>query len=138
MPKAIIIGASPIGLAVAQDMLRLGIRPNILEPSGSIADRPSLNPRSFHFYPRNLSVVIGELYLHFQITTIYFVRDEICSVHAVNNITGELRLFTGEFFFSSFPLAELLPAMRYKVTSEVPDARGFRNLVLRESLLAGV
>lgn len=129
MPKAIIIGASPVGLEVAQEMLRLGIRPIILEPSGSIADRPSLGTRSSLLCTHKLSEVVGELYLHFQLRTIYFVHDEVCSVHAVNNITGELRLFTGEYFISSMTMEELVPAMQYKSVVDLPEKSEFRNLI---------
>jgi hypothetical protein len=103
MPKAIILGASPNGLYTARSMLLRGIWPIILEPSGSIAGRPCRHqPVDYHCIS-----ILGELYLHQLVQTIYFVRDEICSIHTINNVTGELTLFMGDFFYSPLPLIGL-------------------------------
>ena len=104
MPRAIIIGADPAGLSIAREMLRSGIRPIIIEPTGSIAGRLSLCPQPCppNSYP--LAEVVGELYPHYLIQTVYFIRGEICSLHAINNVTGELTLFWGDYFYSSAPM----------------------------------
>jgi flavin-dependent dehydrogenase len=104
MPRGIIIGADPAGLAIAREMLRSGIRPLIIEPTGSIAGRPCLCPNQSQPNSYCLSEVVGELYPHYLIQTIYVVRGEICSLHAINNVTGELTLFWGDYFYSSLPM----------------------------------
>ena len=131
MSKAIIIGASLAGLAIAKEMINWSIFPVILEPTGSIAGRPFLYYTRPHATSYNLTCVVGELYLHYLVQTIYFVRDEVCSVHAVNKVTGELTLFRGDYFYSSLPMHDLSNSLSNDLQLESPETINlsfFKNL----------
>src|SRR5689334_3393999 len=104
MRKAIIIGADAAGLAVARDMFYDGWWPIILEPTGSMAGQTCLSPLQSCSLVGDM-VIFGELHLHMLIRTVFSVGGEICALHAINNVTGEMILFAGDYFFSSFPMA---------------------------------
>ena len=124
MSRAIILGASADSYEVAGNMLRQGIWPGILEPSGAgviQAKQPAFNGRA---------TLMGEVHFHQLIRRFYIVGEEICSIHALNRITGELTLFVGDYFYFSAPTWELVSFMGYKLRMpSFSDQKVFRNLV---------
>jgi len=141
--KAIIIGAGPVGLSAAYQLLaRTEIIPIILEQSGDIKGSSAsykVNRMDFglhasfsklirlFFTPKTsltsceqLAYQIeekgGTIYLHQQVYTTYSVDQEVCSIHAIDAHTGELNLFPGDYFFSTLPLSALKP-LSLSVTS---------------------
>ena len=132
--KAIIIGAGPIGLSAAYQLLtRTDIIPIILEQSGDITEAFASYKVSRMDFEALLSRIIrlfftpktslasceqlahqiekkgGKIYLHQLVYTTYSVDREVCSIHAVDTYTGELNLFPGDYFFSTLPLNALRP-----------------------------
>ena len=217
LKKAIILGAGPAGLAVADDLLRrTDIQPILLEPAFGPDDLPETNADPFleyltglqpdvrknfgwfqririffsrlwaRLFPRkehSLEDVIvnrfgWQLYLHFfkhfaekvwgvpcnailagwegqvgsgagssaevsdsgadpatialrveerggkilhhqNIYAIYAVPHEICSVHVIDARTGELSLYTADYFFSTIPIRDLIRVVQAPVPEEV-------------------
>lgn len=142
--KAIIIGAGPVGLSAAYQLLtRTDIIPIVLEQSGDIGGpktsykvsrmdvglhalfsrliRLFFTPKTSFASCEQLAHQIeeggGKIYLHQLVYTTYSVDQEICSVHAIDSHTGELNLFSGDYFFSTLPVTELKPLSLYVVSS---------------------
>ncbi len=136
--KAIIIGAGPVGLSTAQQLLtKTDIIPIILEGSGDIEGLPASAANSiskmgvgFHrilsrlvwsFFTTKNSVPScvelaheieeagGRIFLHQLVYSTYAVGREVCAIHTINSCTGELTLFPGDYFFSTLPVGELKP-----------------------------
>ena len=129
MLKAIILGASPDGICTAREMLGRGVWPIILESSGFLNGHPlfafnATRPLDYHYHYTNIT---GEIHLHQLIRNIYFVRDELCSIHTVNYITGELSLFTGDFFYSSQSLPTVVAKMGFRPRVQLPEKPEFKN-----------
>lgn len=142
--KAIIIGAGPVGLNAAFQLLTsTDIVPVILEQSGDIrgssagfykASRinfclhalisrlirlffaPKTSLASCEHLAHQIEKKGGEIYLHQLVYTTYSVAREVCSIHAIDSLTGELKLFRGDYFFSTRPFSELEP-LSLSVTS---------------------
>jgi hypothetical protein len=129
MYKAIILGSGPDSLNAAYIALGRDIHPIILEPAGSLFGYPSCEDCSHECASVKCLQTTVEIYLHQLVRTVYFLRDEICSLHVIDGITGELNLFAADYFYFPGPLHTLLTAM-----SHVPDYRflpdrKFRNLL---------
>ena len=134
--KAIIIGAGPVGLSAAYHLLtRTDIIPIVLEQSGDILGpkasykvsrmdfglhalfsrliRLFFTPKTSLASCAQLAHQIeeggGKIYLHQLVYTTYSVDQEVCSIHAIDSCTGELNLFSGDYFFSTLPVPELKP-----------------------------
>ncbi len=122
MRKAIILGASPDGICTAREMLGRGVWPIILESSGLLNDRYAIRTTAYDF-----TAVTGEIHLHQLIRNIYFVRDELCSIHTVDYVTGELNLFTGDFFYSSLSLPKVVATMGFRPRVQLPEKPVFKN-----------
>jgi hypothetical protein len=124
MRKAIIIGADPAGLTTAYELLqKTDIQPLILEKTGDVGlpservtplkrlftwriDKilrgPKVEPlKSWREFAQQIQNMGGEILLHQQIYSLYSVNEQVCSLHTINNITGELTLFEGNYFLSS-------------------------------------
>jgi hypothetical protein len=129
MHKAIILGATEDGVNAAKAFFTRGICPVIIESSGAISARSSysaaLRPS---FCVADLSVV-AELHFHQLVRAIYFVRNELCSIHTVNNITGESTLFAADYFYFSAPLDEMVTAMNHVPGFSFLPKGQFTNLV---------
>ena len=130
MPRAIILGAGTNELAVAANLMSRGIRPVILEPTGVIGDRISLSQYRRQPLLTQKASVIAELHMNQLIRSIYYVRDELCSVHTVNNVTGELRLFFADYFYSATPQQTISIALQDKTPHREPDNIQFSNLAV--------
>jgi len=50
----------------------------------------------------------GNIHFHQHIYATYFVGNEVCSIHAIDARTGELKLFQGDYFFSTVPVYKLM------------------------------
>lgn len=131
MRKAIILGASPDGICAAREMLDRGVWPIILESAGFLNGRPHLPFNAIPTQSYHYTAITGEIHLHQLIRNIYFVRDELCSIHAVNYITGELNLFTGDFFYSSLSLPSVVATMGFRPRVQLPEKPVFRNWLTR-------
>ena len=134
--KAIIIGAGPVGLGTAYQLLtRTDITPIILEQSGDIRGSsesykvsrmdfglhgllsrlirlfftPKTSLASCEQLAHQIEEKGGKIYLHQLVYTTYSVAQEVCSIHAIDAHTGELNLFPGDYFFSTLPLNALRP-----------------------------
>jgi len=134
--KAIIIGAGPVGLSAAYQLLtRTDIIPVVLEQSGDIGglkESYKVNRMDFGlhalfsrlirlFFTPKTSLAScdklahqieeggGKIYLHQLVYTTYSVDQEVCSIHAIDSRTGELNLFPADYFFSTLPVSELKP-----------------------------
>jgi len=70
---------------------------------------------------RQVKEMGGKIYMHQQVQDIYTVDDEVCSIHTLDTITGEMRLFEGDYFFSSMPVQELIAGMGDKVPANVQE-----------------
>jgi len=135
MRKAIIIGADPAGLRTAYELLKqTDITPVVLERSreignlsnkinwfrkvtlkiyrtilsGSAKEQP--NP-SLQQLVQQIQDMGGRIFLYQQIYQIYSVGSEVCSIHVINRETGELSLFSGDYFLSSAPYQEIIQPM---------------------------
>lgn len=134
--KAIIVGAGPVGLGAAYQLLaRTDIIPVVLEQSGNIGGptatykvsrmgfglhalfsrlirlffTPKTSLASCEQLARQIEEKGGMIYLHQQVYTTYSVAQEVCSIHVIDSRTGELNLFPGDYFFSTLPFSELKP-----------------------------
>ena len=134
--KAIIIGAGPVGLSAAYQLLtRTDIIPIVLEQSGTIDGSSAsykVSKMDFGLHTSFLRLIRlfftpktsltscerlahqieekgGMVYLHQLVYTTYSVAQEVCSIHAIDSRTGELNLFSGDYFFSTLPFRELKP-----------------------------
>jgi len=92
----------------------------ILKP---FLSKNKVSPISRKEMAKQIEAMGGEIFINQQIYKIYAVRNEICSLHVINNATGELTLFTGDYFFSSIPPKEILQATPQ-------NSRRFSNLFL--------
>ncbi len=63
----------------------------------------------------------GKIYKNHVVRTIYTVKDEICSIHAIDTQTGDLTLFDGDYFFSSMPVQELIADLEAPVPQNVRE-----------------
>jgi hypothetical protein len=129
MSKAIILGAGPDSFNTAHHLVCRGIHPVILEPSGSIAGYPSLEPPLQSTAACSELSVIAEFYTYQLIRTIFFVRDEICSLHAIHRLTGELTLYSADFFYFPVPLHKFKTAMSLVPGYQFLPDRKFANLL---------
>jgi hypothetical protein len=134
--KAIIIGAGPVGLNAAYQLLaRTDIIPIVLEQSGDIRGSsasykvsrmdfglhgllsriirlfftPKTSLASCEQLAHQIEEMGGKIYLHQQVYTTYFVAEEVCSIHVIDSRTGELNLFPGDYFLSTLPFTALRP-----------------------------
>ncbi|HVU56288.1 MAG TPA: hypothetical protein VHD83_14585 [Puia sp.] len=135
--KAIIIGAGPAGLGAAYQLLtNTDIIPVILEQSGNVEGSSTASYKTnrmdfglhalfsrlirLFFTPKTTLASCeqlahqieekgGKIYLHQLVYTTYSVAQEVCSIHAIDSCTGELNLFSGDYFFSTRPFNELKP-----------------------------
>jgi len=85
---------------------------------------------------RQVQVMGGQVHLHQDVKTIYTVGSEICSVHTVDSLTGELHLFRGDYFFSTMPVQELIAAIDSPVPEEVKEIAA--GLQYRDFITVGV
>jgi len=129
MCKAIILGSGQDSLTAAAAVLHLGIHPIILEPTGSLLGPAHCNRCAHPCTPLQSLQLTAEIYLHQLVRTVYFLRDEICSLHVINSITGELHLFAGDFFYFPAPLHSLPTAMSHVPGYRFLPDRQFRNLL---------
>ena len=159
--KAIIIGADPIGLTAAYELLlRTDIFPIILERSGnaprlSEKGKNSLKGLSWlrwifrllrkkeetvnHWenLARQIERLGGKILLHHQILSIYAIPKEICSLHAIDTCTGELFLYTGHYFISSMPVQEFVRTLETPASNKGRIyIHSFDNLFLKGSTRA--
>lgn len=128
---AIIVGAGPAGLTTAYQLLKTTeVIPVILErsddPNGvaampyhkmGIAPYRLLSRLKKLFWTSKNSAPCceevawqvqemgGNIHFHHHIYATYTVGQEVCSIHAINARTGELRLFHGDYFFSTVSAA---------------------------------
>jgi protoporphyrinogen oxidase len=61
----------------------------------------------------------GKILHHQNIYAIYAVPHEICSVHVIDALTGELSLYTADYFFSTIPIRDLIRVVQAPVPEEV-------------------
>jgi len=156
---AIIVGAGPVGLTTAYHLLKTTeILPVILEksddPRGVAAmtyHKMSMLPyrilsRLKQYFFTSIDAVFnceavawqvqemgGNIHFHHHIYATYSVGKELCSIHAINARTGELRLFRGDYFFSTVPVGELMSGMTaYEVAGSKSLARKeqYKNLFI--------
>jgi len=129
MYKAIILGSGPASLNAAYIALGRNIHPIILEPTGSLfgqlACEGCSNPRASL---KGLQTTV-EIYLHQLVRTVYYLRDEICSLHVIDGITGELNLFAADYFYFPAPLHTLPTAMSHVPDHRFLPDRKFRNFI---------
>jgi len=130
-PKAIILGTSENCFNAAHHFLHRGIRPVILEPSGSLPGQPSFPPHALRPSIDQDISVIAELHLNQLVRTIFFVRDQICSLHAIHRFTGELSLFTADYFYFPESLYSFPTAMSHVPNYQFLPDRNFANLITR-------
>jgi hypothetical protein len=125
MPKAIILGSGIDSLSVARTASDRGIHAIILEPTGRLdgEQHPILRNR-----PMAQLIFAAEIYFHQMVRSVFFVRDEICSLHVINSITGEMSLFPGDFFYFPGPLHTLVTAMSHVSGHRFLPERNFSNL----------
>jgi hypothetical protein len=129
MPKAIILGTGPGSINVAHHCQSRRIHPVMLEPSGSIAAHPGLQ-RSVHSAAASSELaVIAELYTHQLVRAVFFVRDEICSLHAIHRLTGEMTLYSADYFYFPVPLYRFKTAMSHVPDYQFLPDRKFANLL---------
>jgi hypothetical protein len=135
--KAIIIGAGAVGLSAAYQLLtRTDLVPVILEQSGNIEGSSiasyKTNRLDFGLHTLCLRIIRlfltpktslascdqlahqieekgGKIHLHQLVYSTYSVKHEVCAIHAIDSRTGELNLFSGDYFFSTLPLTDLKP-----------------------------
>jgi protoporphyrinogen oxidase len=127
---------------------------NTLKP-GKASDADDISQKSVEtsmieqfFYPkfgpgqlweevaRQVQDMGGEVHLNQHVKTIYTVGSEICSVHSVDSLTGELRLFRGDYFFSTMPVQELIAAIDSPVPANVKEVAA--GLQYRDFITVGV
>jgi len=70
---------------------------------------------------RKVEEMGGKIYLNQQVQDIYTVDKEVCSIHTLNTKSGELRLFEGDYFFSSMPVQELIAGMNERAPENVKE-----------------
>jgi len=70
---------------------------------------------------RQIQEMGGQIYLNQQVENIYTVDKEVCSIHALNTQSGELKLFEGDYFFSSMAVQELIAGMKEKAPVNVQE-----------------
>jgi hypothetical protein len=129
MYKAIILGSGPDSLNAAYLALGRDIHPIILEPTGSLFGHQSCDSCSTPCTSlKNLQSTV-EIYLHQLVRTVYYLHDEICSLHVIDGITGELNLFAADYFYFPGPLHTLLTAMSHVPGHRFLPERKFRNLM---------
>jgi hypothetical protein len=129
MPKAIILGTGPGSINVAHYCLCCSIRPVILEPSGSIAADPGLQRLVHSATDCSELSVTAELYTHQLVRAVFFVRDEICSLHAIHRLTGEMTLYSADYFYFPVPLHRFKTAMSHVPDYQFLPDRKFANLL---------
>jgi len=131
---AIIVGAGPAGLTTAYQLLKTTeILPVILERSddprgesattyhkmGMIPHRILSRLKEYFFTPKNsvasceaiawqIQEMGGNIHFHQHIYATYTVGKEVCSIHAIDGRTGQLKLFQGDYFFSTIPVCQLM------------------------------
>ncbi len=138
MRKAIILGASPDGICTAREMLGRGVWPIILESSGFLDNRSFFPFNTAQITVDHYAAITGEIHLHQLIRNIYFVRDELCSIHTVNYVTGELNLFTGDLFYSSLSLPGVVAKMGFRPRVQLPEKPVFKNWLNAGTIHPGV
>jgi len=85
---------------------------------------------------RQVQAMGGQVHLHQDVKTIYTVGAELCSVHTINALTGELNLFRGDYFFSTMPVRELIAAIDSPIPENVIEVAA--GLQYRDFITVGV
>ena len=70
---------------------------------------------------RQVEALGGKIHLNQVVNTIYTVGNQVCSIHAIDTLTGEIQLFNGDYFFSTMPVQELIAGMGDKVPGDVQE-----------------
>lgn len=131
MPRTIILGLGPESLDAARDAIQLGLLPVILASVGPTPNRWDRKHRSC----RDLAV-LAELHSHQLVRAVFYVRDELCSVHTIDNVTGELNLFAGDFFYFPHPLETMINAMSHVPGHRFLPNRNFKNLIIGDNTVS--
>ena len=78
----------------------------------------------------------GKIHHHQCIYAIYAVPHAICSVHVIDSLTGELSLYTADYFYSTIPIRDLIRVVQAPVPEEVRDIAD--NLMYRDVIKVDV
>jgi hypothetical protein len=130
MNKALIIGAGPAGIKLAWQLVRQkACLPVILEEKADL-NIPAEHKKYWSELGMSIKEMGGEILLGHHVQTIYYVGNEICSVHAIDKQSGRLELFWCFYLFSSLPVQRLIPVLSYKGPVEAQKITSFQNLFL--------
>jgi len=70
---------------------------------------------------RQVQEMGGKIYLNQQVQDVYTIKGSVCSIHTLDATTGEMRLWEGDYFFSSMPVQELIVGMGENVPANVRE-----------------
>jgi protoporphyrinogen oxidase len=85
---------------------------------------------------RQVQEMGGEVYLHQDVQSICQEDGAITSVTTVDQLSGEVRAWQGEYFFSTMPVQELIAALNGQVPEEVKEVAA--GLKYRDFINVGV
>lgn len=78
----------------------------------------------------------GEILTHYQVTKLIIGGNRVTAIEATNTDTNEKRVFTGDYFFSTMPIKELVRSLTCEVP---PDVRKIsEGLVYRDFVEVGL
>ncbi len=78
----------------------------------------------------------GKIYLNHEVTRLYTRGDTIAAVEVRNNEEGTVETFSGDYFFSTMPVKDLINSLEEKVPDEVAEVAN--GLMYRDFITVGL
>lgn len=98
---------------------------------------PALGPgQLWEEVARQIEVLGGKIILHQDVQEIKNLNNSITAVIAINNETGEIDEYTGDYFFSTMPVQELIAGMDETVPDNIKEIAA--GLQYRDFITVGV
>ncbi|OFX51406.1 MAG: hypothetical protein A2046_04380 [Bacteroidetes bacterium GWA2_30_7] len=78
----------------------------------------------------------GEIHTNFKVSEIHLINGMVESISATNSITGKVKMFSGDYFFSTMPVKDLINSFNIDVPAKIKEVAN--GLVYRDFITVGV
>lgn len=85
---------------------------------------------------RQIEAMGGEIHLNQDVQAIHTAPGKVCSIEAVNSMTGQHTAFEGDYFFSTMPVSELIAGIKEPVPETVKKVAA--GLQYRDFITVGI
>lgn len=78
----------------------------------------------------------GEILFNNKVSEIHFNNGQIEAISAINSLTGELKRFSGDYFFSTMPVKDLINSFKIEIPENIKEVAD--GLLYRDFITVGV